>query len=253
MAYRRFHEHVWKTDTLLNVGLSGLSGKVEQFDEILKKFDPVKLPRGRLPKSFEPDVEAKPLPQGGLQLSMDDRTAAFLFKVVDSARDKHSKLRFHLYSILAVSLWGAFETYLAMLFGELFEKRPELLKSNEQLTFKEAVEHNANLLGFLTQRQLEKIGHLKLKDLSDYLAGRIGFKLTSSDVAKLDPLYVVRNVVAHNSGIVRSDADKRIPPTLGIQNGELRVTKPFVHEMALKIERVVTRIERHVGRKFYDS
>ena len=38
-----------------------------------------------------------------------------------------------------------------MLFSELFSRRPELLKSNEQLTFKEAVEHAGNLVEFLAE------------------------------------------------------------------------------------------------------
>lgn len=250
-AFRRFNRLSDRTKHLLRAGLSGLDREREKLDTILKKLGAVRGKPGRRAKNYEPAVKSRPTDDGQIEFEMDQRSAWMLKNALEFNITYVETLRFHLYSILAVSIWGAFETYVVMMLEELYRKRPEILKSNEQLSVQDAFEHREDMLSFLIERQLGIVGHWKLPEVLDYLKKRIGFQPTAVFANQLPVYYLIRNIFAHNSGVVRPAYRKSVPAGLRIIGNELRVTKTFLLTMSRDVARAVAAVERHVDRKFY--
>jgi len=143
------------------------------------------------------------------------------------------------------------ETYNATLFEQLYRERPELLKSSEQLSVKDAIENREALLDFLIERQLESIGHLKLRDIVDYYKKRLGIELTEARIKQLETFYFLRNVVAHKTGRVRPLQRLKASADFYIVGDEIRVSRSFLMRMSKLIESSVRSIERQVIAKFY--
>lgn len=251
-AFKRFSEHCWRTGVLIEAGLSGLDENRKPGEELLKKFDALKPPKGPVPANYVPLIKATKEADGkGIKLELDDRTAGFLRKVIGLQVSKHKQLRFHYFSILAVSIWGSFETYISMLFEELYQKRPEMLKTGESLSFNEVITHQNNITGYLVERSLEKLGHLNLNEMLSFLESKINFQFPHSRKKDLESFYLIRNIIAHNCGIVRPDLSRKIPDDISIVSNELRITKPYLKRILSSTRGAVTNLERYVVKKFY--
>lgn len=250
-AYLRFNESLWRTSELLDASVHGLTEKQKSFDAILAKFDKLKPIRGPIPKGHKPTISHSRLKSGSIRLVIDDRTASHLKKVLELSISKRQTLRFHLYSILAVSIWGAFETYVTMLLEELYQKRPELLKSSEPITQAEAIDNREDVISFIAERQLEKVGHFTLVDTIEYLQKRLGTTVPSARRARLEEFYLVRNIIAHNTGLPRPRLLNSLPKELSVSKGELRVTKEYLKGMVNVIRASVIKIERQIDKKFF--
>lgn len=249
-AFRRFREHIWRTHELLDAGLVGIEEKSGKFDGILDKFKGVKAPPGPRPRDYEPQLKSAKDGKN-ISLTMDSRTAAMLRSVLSSSKRRTDQIRFHLYSILAVSIWGAFETYVTMLFEELFALEPRMLMSQEQVTYAEILENEGDIVRLLIEKQLERIGHFGFVELCSYLDARIGFAFAQSMKRDLHDLYTVRNIIAHGSGLIRSDVEQRVPKAVPVEGGEIRVNKKYLNSAIACLERAITSLEKHVDRKFY--
>jgi len=250
-AYRRFVRHTVQTELLLRASISGLSQQIDSTDTILEKIGDFRAPKGPVPKDYQPSIDVAPAEEGNIKVSLDERSAGWLRRVLKQTRILHSELRFHLYAILAVSIWGGFETYVLMLFEELFARQPAMPKSNEVISCRDAVDHGGGIVPFLIERQLERIGRFTLKELLKYFEDRTNLAVNRKFQNDLETVYFVRNIIAHNSGIVRPGYRHSLPRTLRIDGSELRVTLAFLKRMLSTIERSVQVIERHVIRKFY--
>jgi hypothetical protein len=253
-AYKRFHQNTWRISELLDTGLLGLSGKQDTLDALVGKLADAKGIRGPRPKDYEPCVEVNRKEEGDglpVEIKLDPRSALLLKRAVIRSRTEHGKIRYHLYSILAVSVWGAFETYLTMLFEELFRKQPAMLKSSETLTFEDAVNRRDDILEHLIDRNLDKIGHFTFKETVKHLKDKLNFGFSNAQRTRLEELYLIRNIVAHNSGVVRNDLKAKLPASVSVEENEIRITKGFLEDMIVAIEQSVTSIEKHVERAFY--
>lgn len=250
-AFKNFSLNLIKTKLLLNVGLSGISTKVNEIEEVIGKLGDTKIARGRVPKNYEPSFEAKKTDKDNFELTMDVRTAALLRRALEFGRAEHTALRFHLYSILAVAIWGAYETYLITLLEELYRKRPEILKSQEMVTYKEVVDRSGDPLEMIIEKQIEKVGHFTHKEMLKYLSDKINFNFTASKQKTLSDYYLIRNIIAHNSGIVQSNVHSHLPSSLLIKNKQIRITKTFLRGMLKAMESSVQDIEKHISKKFF--
>jgi hypothetical protein len=182
---------------------------------------------------------------------MDRRTGHILQTVLQSAIRFHRKLRFHLYAVLTAAVWGHFETYLFMLFDELFTLRPALLKSGQQLSFKEAIVNRDDIVGHVAATQLERIGHFSLEEHVDYLQKRLKLTLTATQTQRLSKYYLIRNIIAHSSGHVLPTPRSKLPADVQVVNGEIRITKQFLERMMRDIQLIARLIEKHVEKKFF--
>jgi len=229
LAYRRFIYRTHWNKQLLRVGLLGLKQEIKVIDQVVEKLKPAKGIPGPRPKKYE-----------------------LMKKALEFGKGKYEELKYHLNAILAVDLWGAFETYNTMLFEELFLKKPELLISDEKISVAEAVKNRDELIQYLIERQVDNIGHFSVIDLIKFNERKLKFKYTSSQVSKLTDMYLVRNIVAHNTGLVRPSYITQLPPTIKAIKNEIRLTDAYLRYIAKNIEACVIRVEKHVIKKFYN-
>ncbi len=69
-------------------------------------------------------------------------------------------------------------------------------------------------------------------------------------ITYLDQFYLIRNILAHNSGLVRSIYLQKIPKEI-IVNNEIRLTKNFLNKMQKQIGAAVINLEKYIIKKFY--
>ncbi|MBL9140055.1 MAG: hypothetical protein JNK85_29550 [Verrucomicrobiales bacterium] len=251
-AYAQFSNLLWRTKSLVDLGTVGIDRELqEKIDPLLAKFAEVKGIRGRKPKKYEPTVKSTKGEGEKISMELDPRSAHLVKRALESHRKRHDDLRYLHYASLAVSLWASFETYNVTLFEQLYRERPELLKSSEQVQVKDAVEHRDSILDFLIERQLEAIGHLKLKDVIEYYKKRLGIEISATRAAKLEKYYFLRNVVAHKTGLVRPIQKLKAQQDFHIVGDEIQVSKTFLLRMANVIEATVRFIEAKVIAQFY--
>jgi hypothetical protein len=231
-------------------GLVGPRGANKGSRSTVGKFSSVRLLGGRLPKSYEPHIQSKKLEDGNIEFSFDDKTVALIKKALRLSVSAQKQLRFHLYSVLLVYAWAAFETYLSMLLDDLYRSKPELLKSREVLTFEQAIANRDDILTHLIHEQLARFGSLNLKDRLKYIDDRINFRFNPKVHARLSEYYFVRNVVAHNTGLVSPNRLQLIPDGLQVVRNELRITHPYLKNMLRQLRAAVTAMEKHAIKKF---
>jgi hypothetical protein len=252
-AFRRFHDSLYRTSDLLEASEIGLGEKTKEFAPILEKLKAVPSLRGPAPKNYSPHIKSTKGDGDNINMELDGRSALLIKKAIRFAQVKHKALRFHLYSVLAVSLWGAFETYVVMMLEELFRLRPELLKSSEQITQAEAIDNKDSLVQFIAEKQLERVGHMVLSELLDYLKKRLGVSVSDSTAKQLREYYLIRNIIAHNTGLPRPKHLDALPDNLSVVNGEIRVTKSYLQSMVTRLEGSVAAVEKQVAAKFFSG
>jgi len=251
-AYQFFTEALWKTRTFLELGVVGIDQELDKMIKpIIAKFDDVKGVRGRIPKTHKPLIESSSLEGGGVALNLDLRSAFTLKQYIQSLRTKYDHLRYFFYGNLAVSLWAAFETYNALLFEQLLRERPEMLKSSESITIREVLDNQSELTDFLIERQLEAIGHLKLKEMIEHYKKRYGIVIPEARIKQLENYYLVRNLIAHKHGLVRGRQRPKLSAEVHLVGDEVRLSKTFVVRMATTFEGTVQAIERSVAEKYF--
>jgi hypothetical protein len=253
-AYSTFGRSMWRIRQLVDLGTVGIDQQLEkEIDPLVAKFADVKGIRGRKPKDHEPVVKQAPAADGKISMSVDARSA-FLIKVgLKTLRKAHDELRYFHYANLAVAIWAAFETYHSTLFEQIYRDQPDLLKSSEQISVKDAVAHKDSVLDFLIERQLEVIGHYKLADMLDYYRKRTGIETTSVRVKRLEGYYFLRNVIAHKTGLVRPAQRVKASVDFRVVGDQIRVSKAFLLEMAAFIDASVRQLEAQVKKKFYPN
>ncbi|MEZ4882931.1 MAG: hypothetical protein R2775_11285 [Flavobacteriaceae bacterium] len=250
-AFHRFTIHSSRTERLIKLGGIGIDQEKEQLEEILFKFRNVKGKPGKIPADFEPEISVEnDKDEKTLELTVDERTAFVLKQALEFTRSSTEELHNHLFSIYLVYMWGAFETYILMMFEELFEKKPEMLQTNEKISYSDLIKNKSDVLGFVIDNELEKIGHFSLDKYVAYLDDKINYKITKANNTKLEQIYLLRNIVAHNTGIVSNRLKSKIPKALKVKEGELFITKKYLETEMKTIVKIVTDIENHVQKKF---
>jgi hypothetical protein len=253
-AYRQFMQHFWRTEELLHAGITGLEEERKPIENISAKFDNVKTPRGKPPKNYEPFIKlikSDKKEKFPISMKMDQRSATIMRKAVLYHLEVHKDLNYHYHAIMCVSIWGSYETYLYMLFEELFSKQPRMLKTNESISYNEAFMHKDNIVKYLSEKSLKKIGHFNLTESLSYSKEKINFKYTKQRENNLHKIYLIRNIVAHNSGVLRPGQEKEIPQGIAIKENELRISRTYLKRIHSIIKVSVTILEKHVEEKFY--
>ncbi|MEK6710254.1 MAG: hypothetical protein AABZ64_06720 [Nitrospinota bacterium] len=99
-----------------------------------------------------------------------------------------------------------FLTYLSHLFALIYVIKPDALKSNEQISVKEALSYarKDDLIKELADRRVHQLSYKGIQALDKYTKENIGLKLILSkdDMAIAIYLIEVRNLLTHNRGIV---------------------------------------------------
>lgn len=254
VAFSRFSLAIWKTESLLELGVVGINEKVERsYTDLIEKFKDVKGVPGPKPKSYKPSIQKEKSENGLIQISMDDRSASLIKKALESDKKRHDDLRFFLYSNIFVSVWAAFETYSQMLFEDLLLKMPEMLKSKESVTLNDIISNRGNIVTHLVERQIEAIGHFKIDDLLKYYKDKINFSASNAKIKNIKDYYFIRNIIAHKSGIIRGSQKSKLPSGIRVSEDEIQISSTFLQKAIKDISNFVTDIEKTVEEKFYKN
>lgn len=241
---------------MIDLGVVGIDDKLNNtIHPLSKKFESIKGRPGPIPKNYSPDIKSSRPPdfqdKDSITFEMDERSAFILKGVIESHKKKHNELKYFFYANLATSLWASFETYNTVLFEQIFKEKPEILKSSEQITIKEAIENKENIVDFLAERQLDIIGHFKLKEIVEYYKKRTGIDISNAHIRRLEKYYLLRNLIAHKNGLVREKQKIKVQEDLRIVGDEIRISKTFLLRMAATLDSTVRNIEVMAIKKYF--
>lgn len=237
-AQTRFSVNLRRVELLIDTGIIGINHNLTKINNLIKKING---------EEIHPTYE---IHEPTLEIELSEQDINLLNKSMVNYKKIHSELDGYLYSTLTVFVWGSFETYYSMLFSQLFTKKPEMLRSSEKITYEELLKNIANPTGLLIEKELNKIGHFKIKEMLEYLSDKLNISFDKSDQIKLHEIYNIRNIIAHNTGIVRNDMLNLIPENIQIINNELQISKDYLEEMINHLKKIVNIIESQVSKKF---
>jgi len=250
-AYRRFQLIIDRTKRLLKATVRGIDHELNQSKPLIEKFTEAKKTRGRIPKNYVPHFNIEKTPnEETFTVEMDDRVAVIIKEALEFGQKNTEELQSHHNSIMLVYVWGAFETYFFMLFEELFTKKTEMLKTSESISFKTAIENKDNIVQYLIQNELERIGHFSLEEYLKYLEKKVSLSFPKAMQDRLKKNYLIRNIVAHNTGIVAPRLRKQLTQAIKVKNDELLISSAYIESEVKFIESVVLKIEKHIDSKF---
>ncbi|MES2837054.1 MAG: hypothetical protein V4667_06005 [Bacteroidota bacterium] len=253
IAFIRFTSIIHRTDKLIEACHKGIEHDLKIQEGIINKLNIKGLP-GKKPKNHETVFKvSKRHPDGTFSLSMDERSAFLVKKTMTDSKKLTEELNNHFYSIMLAYTWASFETFLIMLFEELYTKKPEMLKINTLVTYKEVLENEKQILNYLIQKELETIGHFSVEKYIEYLDKKINLILPEKNKVRLRQLYALRNIIAHNTGIVNNRTRKEISLDVRIKNNEVLISKTYLLKESAFIKTIVQTIERHIHKKFKNS
>jgi hypothetical protein len=236
---------------MIEASVLGIEKRIKDTEDILKEFDQIHGIRGKRPKTYNPKFEiTKNETDDKYRLDMDDRTAFSMKNVMINYVKITAELKNHFNSILLTYVWGAFETYILLLFQDLFTKKIDMLKSSENASYKDIIENRDNITDHIINRELDKIGHFSINDHFDYLDKKINFKFAKNKQDQLRQTYLIRNIVSHNTGIVGKNYKNQIPKSLRLKGDELLISKSFLKKEIVNIRSAIDLIEKHVQNKF---
>jgi hypothetical protein len=132
--------------------------------------------------------------------------------VGEAAREQRKYVRLILELLLSRGT-DNFLTYIAELLAVVFTARPETLRSSETVKVEDVLRHQTmdELLHSLAERKVEKLSYQGVRDLQQDLIDKLGFQLflSASDLTRAVRIIEMRNLVAHNRGVVNSVFKRR--------------------------------------------
>ncbi len=104
-------------------------------------------------------------------------------------------------AIVDTTLW-----YLAAIIQQCAKKQPQIIKSGQSVKIEEIfdIRTKREIIDYLIERKLNSLSYGGLSELERYIADVLGLQVFSDDLSrqKLNLLIQLRNVNAHNRGIV---------------------------------------------------
>lgn len=254
IAYNRFELTLQRTSSILESGIIGVDHNLTKINLVLDKFVEVKGVPGKYKKDYKPNVKIEKDKDGDtFRMSMDPRSAYLAKQAMTFYSKDVESIKNHLYSILLVYVWGAFETYCTMAFEELFNKTNEMLKSGETITYANAIDNKNGIQVFLIQKELEKIGHFPIDKLFEYLNSKINFSFSQTRQNNLKNIYFLRNIIAHNTGVINSKSRKSLPKGIKVVSEEIVITKKNLDFAQNTIQQSVQILEKFIMKKFFNK
>jgi len=249
-AYGSFDYHLEQVKGILKLGNIGIKVDDDKRRQFIKKHFDIKGTPGPKPKSYIDDWERTENADGSVTITMDNRIAYEMKTMLEDAGKFNSDLKYILNSVLAVSIWGSFETYNQLLFEELFRSNPNMMKCKETISLENIIDNKDSILEFVIEKQIEKIGHFNIAELIKYLSDKLDYSLNNANTEKLSKYYFVRNILTHKSGIIRPLQKDKISSNVRIKDGRILISKTYLMNMVKDIDRIVLDIEKHIKNKF---
>jgi hypothetical protein len=113
------------------------------------------------------------------------------------------------------------------------------------------IEHETNIIEHLITAELDKIGHFSLTEYLRYLDFKVKLSFPEVSITRLKAIYLLRNIVAHNTGFVSEKQKKDIPKGVRISDNEILISSSYLFKEIAFIKSIVMKIELHIQKKFY--
>lgn len=131
-----------------------------------------------------------------------------------------------------------FICYLSEIIQSAMRKKPELLKSNEQVRIEDILRfsNQRDLISFLVDRKLNELTYGGIREIEKFLEDRTGITLVSNDEERATLSFAIelRNIYTHNRGVVNDIFVRRLS---GVQHGyKLQKGKRFHAEFETVIQ-----------------
>lgn len=249
VANSRFIESIRRVEMLIDTGLSGIETRKNSLEQVLAKI-PAQENFDFINDVDSSDIDIKRKGEV-FEVTMSNGAAQLIRSALTSEYQSYDPLHTYLNSILAVYTWGTFETYILMVFEEVYRKKPDCLKSTKKfITFQEAIERQENLVDVIIEKEIDKIGHFKIKELFKYLEEKLSLEFTGEEKKILSEYYFVRNIIAHNTGIIRPEIRNKVPDSVSVVDNEIQISDEFLLNMINLLISVEQKIEDIVIEKF---
>lgn len=252
-AIKRFLVTFSRIEKLLEIGLAG----IKKYNEKMMAYvDKSKVPQELTEKDityFNENIDFIEK-DGKKYVDINDSINwdRLLYGVVSKAITINQELNNFTYSILLTFGWSNFETYFLMLYEELFKKYPQMLKSKtKNINYEDLIENIEKPLSLIVEKELDRIGHFKLKDLINHLDDTLNFKFDKNNEDILKDIYLLRNIIVHNTGIVRPNIRKLLPDEVQLtDDNELIIKKDYFKNLLSVLEKSVFEVEDYIRDKF---
>ncbi|WP_316980213.1 hypothetical protein [Shumkonia mesophila] len=151
-----------------------------------------------------------------------------------------------------------FLCYLSDTIQHCMIKRPELLRSSEEIKVEDVLRfsNHKNLVSFLVDRKINELSYGGINGVIKFINSRTGIQLVNSDEEKLFLNFSIelRNIYTHNRGIVNDIFIRRlgdIPGKFKYERGK-RFHADFdtIAELANNLYTIASRLDENVSEKF---
>lgn len=158
------------------------------------------------------------------------RYARILEEKTGPARRDVARLSDYNNKLVYQSGYNIFASYLSDLIKDVFSTRPDALRTNDQLRFKEIMSFDTKdqIVEYMIDKRVNELSFLGIEKLSEDIASKFNFRFFESKRRSLTIKKIAekRNVLVHNRGIVNSrylqlsgDRFAKIGEKVFLQNG----------------------------------
>jgi hypothetical protein len=219
-SFRLFAHSLHQNRELLKHAAAGLNEGLKISPEIANRIEAA--------LAGEPISEEYPPETQTVEISLSHDDWSLIKYALEHQQDHKNTLHIYLHNVLLVALWGGFESYLQGIIAQIFEINVDELASERQLSYRDIIEHQASPINYLIEREVNDFGHLSLAAMLRYINSRIKYSFSESQVAALQDLYLLRNIIAHNSGFVRPSQRQLIPKEVSIKDNQIEVSLEYL-------------------------
>jgi hypothetical protein len=147
-----------------------------------------------------------------------------------------------------------YTVYMASLLAEVFTHRPEVLRNSEKVLVEDVLAHPTMqaFVAALAERRVNSLVNEGTAKLADYVSKYANFKLFDSPerLELMIEVGAVRNVIAHNRGIVDSRFLKRVPRSKWPIGEAVPLTDHYLWKTLTTLDASVNDIDQRAVEKF---
>jgi hypothetical protein len=147
-----------------------------------------------------------------------------------------------------------FLTYLSDIAAEIVIAKPEILKSDEHLKYKDILsfDNMEDLISFLAEKKISDLSYAGIKILDEFFRSRLKIDIFIDDKERdfVGFAIEVRNIFTHNYGRVNSIFTKRIPESNLRVGEQFAVDKNTLNQVEHALRSAVSRLDQQAVAKF---
>jgi hypothetical protein len=147
-----------------------------------------------------------------------------------------------------------YAVYISNLLAEIFTHRPEVLRTSERVSLDDVLVHKSmqSFIATLAERRVNNLMNDGTRKLAEYVTAHMGFPLfdTPEGLDKMVEIGAVRNVIAHNRGVVDKRLAERLPKRNWPIGEPVPLTDGYLWDAMTNLNASVADIDRRAIQKF---